>query len=1151
MSSTDRQNRLLLAEDWKRVYQSFRNADFQSYDFDNLRRTMINYLRENYPEDFNDYVESSEYLALIDLIAFLGQNISFRIDLNARENYLELAERRESILRLARMLSYNPKRNIGANGLLKFDSVSTTEEIIDSNGFNLSGQPVVWNDPSNLDWYEQFVSILNAALPVNGTIGRPNKKDTVAGVPTQQYRFNSLNTDVPKYSFNKAVEGKSLGFEIVSTDVDDGNINEEIPLLGNSMGFLYRDDGKGPASSNSGFFALFKQGALSSGEFSVKNPTANQVIEVDARDINNSDVWLYKLDSQGRESQFWSKVDSVEGNNIIYNSLSKSIRNVYSVLTRTEDRIGLIFSDGVFGNLPQGNFRTYYRTSANRRVIIKPSDLFGINIKIPYLSRAGTSETLTITLGLKYTVDNGAPSESNNSIKQNAPATYYTQNRMITGEDYNISPLGVSQDIIKAKSVNRVASGISRYYDLLDATGKYSKTNLFATDGVLYREPLTLKTEFTFATQTDIEGAIENIIEPILKDKKVLNYYLTNFPKTLVGDLNATWEQTTTDTNMSTGYLVDGEGDRYPLGTFTANSLKLFEPGTLCKFAAPEGYYFTKDGKLAEQGSGNILGTSLYKWSKVVSVSGSGQDDGPNGLGAITFNDVIGESAANDSNAKPKLVQIIPKLANALISDVRSQIIANAFAYNVFGLRYDVASRSWRLITSTNLNLTDSFSLGKSGDISNQQLDASWLLLFQTDGEKYTLTYRSLRYVFESDEEIKFYYDSADKIYDNRSGKIVKDKIDVLSINPKNGGLTESFVNNFTWEIVEEYRDTEGYIDSKKIQVSFFDNDDDGVVDNPEIFEDVVNPVNVDDEYKYIFQEKYNTDENLEEFKYVSNNDLNVTFRDNTTQSVSFSFLNDGDLVYYKEQNIFKKYDSTIDNLVLTTDYKAFVGRDNLKFHYIHAADSNSRIDPSSTNIMDTYLLTKGYDISYRQWLNGSLIEKPLPPSSDALYRNYGQELDKIKSISDEIIYHPVKYKVLFGNKAESTVQATFKIVKNTDQVLNDNDIKARVIESINQYFALDNWDFGDTFYFSELSTFIMNRLSPDVVTVVIVPVQTTQSFGSLYEINAEADEIFISGATVDNIEIIDAITASRLRSSGNIVTSVASNNSGIQSSYD
>ena len=140
MSSTNRQNRLLLAEDWKKVYQSFRNAEFKSYDFDNLRRTMINYLRQNYPEDFNDYIESSEYLALIDLIAFLGQNLAFRVDLNARENFLELAERRESILRLARLLSYNPKRNQTANGLLKFESVSTSEDIVDSNGTNLSNQ---------------------------------------------------------------------------------------------------------------------------------------------------------------------------------------------------------------------------------------------------------------------------------------------------------------------------------------------------------------------------------------------------------------------------------------------------------------------------------------------------------------------------------------------------------------------------------------------------------------------------------------------------------------------------------------------------------------------------------------------------------------------------------------------------------------------------------------------------------------------------------------------------------------------------------------------------------------------------------------------------------------------------------------------------
>jgi hypothetical protein len=35
--------------------------------------------------------------------------------------------------------------------------------------------------------------------------------------------------------------------------------------------------------------------------------------------------------------------------------------------------------------------------------------------------------------------------------------------------------------------------------------------------------------------------------------------------------------------------------------------------------------------------------------------------------------------------------------------------------------------------------------------------------------------------------------------------------------------------------------------------------------------------------------------------------------------------------------------------------------------------------------------------------------------------------------------------------------------------------------------------------------------------------------FGNLYQINAEPDEIMVSAATVDNVEIISAITAAQL----------------------
>ena len=230
MSSTDRQNRLLLAEDWQKVYQSYRNAEFRSYDFDTLRRAMITYLRNNYPEDFNDYVDTSEYLALIDMIAFLGQNISYRVDLNARENFLELADRRESVLRLARLLSYNATRNQCANGLLKVVAVSTTENVVDSNNLDLGNAEISWADTSNADWYEQFIKVMNAAFGSNTKFGKPVASDTVNGILTKQYNVQSSGTDIPVFAFSKSVNGRNFDFEItkISSAISKSNV---VPMI--------------------------------------------------------------------------------------------------------------------------------------------------------------------------------------------------------------------------------------------------------------------------------------------------------------------------------------------------------------------------------------------------------------------------------------------------------------------------------------------------------------------------------------------------------------------------------------------------------------------------------------------------------------------------------------------------------------------------------------------------------------------------------------------------------------------------------------------------------------------------------------------------------------------------------------------------------
>ena len=604
----------------------------------------------------------------------------------------------------------------------------------------------------------------------------------------------------------------------------------------------------------------------------------------------------------------------------------------------------------------------------------------------------------------------------------------------------------------------------------------------------------------------------------------------------LVEDLGATWTQITQDTNLFTGRLTNPNGVDVKVGSFTGSNMKFVKLNSLLRFVPPEGYHFL-DGK-AVLGQPDYRGGSSYKWVKVISVTGDGTELQEDGTGAIVFNDSIPTGS--------KLVEIKTALPTVLTSDVQAQVTDQVFAYKTFGLRYDRDEGEWRVVTENNLNSSKLFSTGKTGDTTNQQLDASWLLKFTTDGEKYTITYRAMRFVFESDAEIRFYYDSSDKIYNNKTGKIVKDKISVLNINTQPDDVS-AFNYAFDWEIIEEYRDAEGYVDSKKIQVSFFDGDDDGVVDNPEIFTEIVNET-INPTEKLVFLQKYTTRDGVDDFVYTSKTKLNVKVLAKKEDIGSLSQYDDGQLFYFIQEDIFQVLNLTTSELVLNSNYKAYTGRANLKFHYVHVADSNYRIDPSASNIIDTYLLTKNYDIDMRKYVANATSIKPLPASNDQLFRAYSADINAVKSISDEIIYHPVKYKILFGSKARSDLQVKFKIVRNKDLVVNENELKADIINAINRFFAIDNWDFGETFYFQELSAFIMNALTPKLVSMIIVPRQGSQSFGSLFEIKSELDEIFISAAQVTDIEIIDEITATELQASGDVITSVSSVTTGITS---
>jgi hypothetical protein len=1132
MATTTRQTSLLVSQDWTKLYQSFRNADFQSYDYETLRASMVSYLQLYYPEDFNDFIESSEFIALIDMIAFLGQSLAFRADLNARENFIDTAQRRDSILKLARLISYNPKRNIPAVGLLKFNSVSTTENVYDSNGLNLSGLVINWADAGNSNWLEQMTLILNASLVNNQAIGKPAYSQIINGITNEEYQINLVPNILSTYSFKSTVAGSQMPFEMVSpTSTNETYIYEADPKLNAPFNFLYRNDNLGNGSNNTGYFLYFKQGELKSLDFNLAESIPNRVYSVNTNNINNTDIWVYSLDSNGNLDILWEKVPAVANTNVIYNATSN--KNIYQVNSRAGDQIDLIFGDGSFANIPQGNFRIYYRVSNGLQYKITPDEMQGVVIPINYVSAAGRVETITITASLQYTVANATTRESLDSVKQKAPQQFYTQNRMITGEDYNILPYTLFNDILKIKAVNRTSSGISRYLDVIDVTGKYSSTNIFSQDGMLYRDNTVNTFSFDYNTTNDIYKVIYDRIAPIAQAPETLQFFYAHYPLLDLTDIY--WHTSTIIANGCTGYFQDSTGKILQIGPAVTSTNKYIVQSSIVKLSAGDGNYFDAQNRI-KTGIPRNPGDKYYVYAAIELVVGDGTNGGQgnlsNGEGPVTINQIIPIDEFPSADRVFAVFNVA--FSNALVSTMVGYI--QAFAN--FGLRYDIVSASWKIITPQDLNTTDPFSLTNAGDTSGQALDSSWIIAFQTVGQTYTVSYRGLNYVFESVQETNFYYDGTTKIFDASTGLTVKDQIKVLKVNTQPDN-SEPLALDYIWNIYKSITEVDGYTDINRIYVTFSDTDNDGIPDNPELFELLVNP-DVDVTNKYVYFQSTTGYDNFVTETPVDNNTVVSTYASLRDAQVAATLYQNGQLFYIVPIDTF--YQLSISGAVYTlnavTGYSAKLGRQDLYFQYRHNSPNNRRIDPSPNNIIDLYILTQQYSIDYQSWAQDitGTITQPSLPTSDQLEISYSS-LDDYKAVSDTIIYNPAQFKPLFGAKADPKLQAQFKVVKNSNVVISDNEIQTSVIAAINSYFDVANWDFGETFYFSELAAYLHMQLVPNISSIVIVPANEASVFGSLMQVNANINEIITSCATVNDVKIITAITAAQLNQTGALIT--------------
>lgn len=988
------------AESFERAYEVFQQINFSAFDFVTVKESMIEYVKTYFPEDFNDYIESSEFIAILELFAYMAELVAYRLDINAHENFITQAQRKESVLRLAKLISYKASRNIPARGFVKINSIRTSENVFDTDGNNLANRQIRWNDPNNPSWKTQFLQVINRLLEQPFGSVSPEERIQIEDVIFELYQFENVPTPLGVQSYTTNVSGRTVPMELVPVVLDEeqGPI-ERHPERNRPFSLVYANDGLGDGSNTTGFLMYTKQGIMNIQRAAFDGVTPNQTFDVANTGINNTDIFLNNVNADTGElvdpAARWAEVDTVFSQNIVFNTVNE--RNKFEVETLDQDGVRLIFGDGEFANIPSGSFDIWHRVSLQDPVVVPQNAIASRPVTFNYLDVAGNVQTMTLTFSLINSLQNAAASETIEHIRRTAPATYFAQDRMVSGEDYNTFPLQ-DPSIAKLRAVNRTFAGDSKYIAWHDPSESYENVKIFGNDLLLYYSDAEA-TESVTSTVTN-EQLLNSFIEPILSTSDFI---------LAVVEQGVTPEDVRTEFTSAERATIEAELD----------SAILAAPQTVSL------YYSVQDDL----------------WSATTDPETSPPQ--PLSPTLAGFQSILWEPAQLST-----FVGIY--VPGGPYNDGDIVVVNDGGTFRYFE-------------SDTNGNVTDPLASGSAWTAYAPRgvIEATY------DGSNWSVGRQATRIIAESETTQFWNTNDGNSVVTLDSLSSVLDSIVILNanVNPQHiapigpGGILPG---NLTFRVLQQANDPlTGLPDINRLVVTPADTNDDGIPD----FD-----VDVDDDE-------------------VTDIDLNE---------------------------------------IIAPD-RATAESSPLNFAWFHFTPRFNLVDPAASNLIDMFILTQGYVDNVADWVAGDTTIEPVPPTPLELRTSYGEILTK-KMISDTVVLRTGRIRLLFGDKAEPELRGQLKVIKSRNSTLTDNRIKTEIVDVVNEFFDIDFWEFGETFYFTELSAAIHQRLPADISSVVVVPTFSDNEFGDLFQVEVREDEVVQPDVTIDDIVIVPAYTDENLR---------------------
>jgi len=94
--------------------------DYTNRDFNSIRSDLESYVKRYYPDSYRDFTEAGFGSMMLDTVSYIGDMLSFYIDYQANESFLDTAMEFNNVLKLGRELGYKYQPYPSSYGVCNF-----------------------------------------------------------------------------------------------------------------------------------------------------------------------------------------------------------------------------------------------------------------------------------------------------------------------------------------------------------------------------------------------------------------------------------------------------------------------------------------------------------------------------------------------------------------------------------------------------------------------------------------------------------------------------------------------------------------------------------------------------------------------------------------------------------------------------------------------------------------------------------------------------------------------------------------------------------------------------------------------------------------------------------------------------------------------